>query len=71
MEESSGTMPVSLATTYDVAWPLFLLSRGGFSAQYLETEGAEFETGDRYGPEIAAAGGQDLWLRAVDADPRR
>jgi hypothetical protein len=55
----------------DVVWPLFLLRKGGFSIASIAVEGAEFETPDRYGPEIAAAGGYAQWLRQIDADPRR
>jgi hypothetical protein len=55
----------------DVVWPLFLLQKGNFSIDGIAVEGTEFETPDRYGPEIAAAGGYALWLRQIDGDPRR
>jgi hypothetical protein len=55
----------------DVVWPLFLLRKGGFSIESIAVEGTEFETPDRYGPEIIAAGGYASWLRQIDADPRR
>jgi hypothetical protein len=55
----------------DVVWPLFLLRKGGFSIGGIAVEGTEFETPDRYEPEIAAAGGYTQWLRQIDADPRR
>jgi hypothetical protein len=55
----------------DVIWPLFLLRKGDFSIDGIAVEGAEFETPDRYGPEIVAAGGYARWLRQIDADPRR
>ncbi|HJZ46467.1 MAG TPA: hypothetical protein VKE41_04850 [Roseiflexaceae bacterium] len=61
-EESIGT---------DVAWPLFLQRQGGFTLGYRAIEGLEFETADRYGDQIAAAGGLDAWMRRLDADPRR
>ena len=61
-EESIGT---------DVAWPLFLQRAGGFTLGYLATEGLEFETADRYGDEVAAAGGLEQWIARLDADPRR
>src|SRR5262245_34178693 len=37
----------------------------------LTIEGTEFETGDRYTSEAMAAGGYELWLQRLDADPRR
>jgi len=55
----------------DVVWPLFLLQKGNFSITDIRIEGTEFETPDRYGPEIVAAGGYAQWLRQIDADPRR
>ena len=55
----------------DVVWPLFLIQKGNFSIDGIAVEGTEFETPDRYGPEIAAAGGYTPWLRQIDADPRR
>jgi hypothetical protein len=61
-EESIGT---------DVAWPLFLQRAGGFTIGYSATEGLEFETADRYGEQVAAAGGVAAWIAQIDADPRR
>ena len=55
----------------DVVWPLFLLRKGGFSFGSISIEGTEFETGDRYAPEVTAAGGYEQWLQRLDADPRR
>ncbi len=55
----------------DVSWPLFLQQAGGVTLGYLATEGLEFETADRYGDQIAAAGGPDQWMAQLDADPRR
>jgi hypothetical protein len=52
----------------DVSWPLFLRSLGGFSFGYVATEGLEFETPDRYGEEIEAAGGRSAWLEQFDSD---
>ena len=54
----------------DVSWPLFLERAGGFSLGYIATEGMEFETADRYGEEIAQAGGLARWMARLDADPR-
>jgi len=61
-EQSVGT---------DVAWPLFLQRRGGFTLGYRATEGLEFETADRYGDQVAAAGGVYAWIARLDADPQR
>jgi hypothetical protein len=61
-EQSIGT---------DVAWPLFLQRRGGFTIDFAETEGLEFETADRYAGEVAQAGGLEQWLARLDADPRQ
>jgi hypothetical protein len=61
-EQSIGT---------DVAWPLFLQRRGGFTIGYCATEGLEFETADRYSDQVAAAGGLAAWMARLDADPQR
>lgn len=58
-DESIGT---------DCSWPLFMLGRPGFTTGYLAVEGLEFETPDRFGPEIAAAGGLAAWLNRIDGD---
>jgi hypothetical protein len=55
----------------DVSWPLFLQRAGTFSLAYLATEGLEYETADRHGAEIAAAGGRERWISRLDGDPRR
>ena len=60
-DESIGT---------DASWPLFMQRAGGFSMSYIATEGLEFETADRFGDEIAVAGGLAQWLARMDADPR-
>ncbi|MCC7206752.1 MAG: hypothetical protein IT323_05570 [Anaerolineae bacterium] len=54
----------------DATWPLHLMAQGGFSFGYLETEGMEFETADRYPDQVAAAGGETQWIAQLDADPR-
>src|SRR5258706_89934 len=61
-EQSVGT---------DVAWPLFLQRRAGFTIGYYATEGLEFETADRYADQVAAAGGLEAWMAQLDADPQR
>jgi hypothetical protein len=55
----------------DATWPLHLMAQGGFTFGYLETEGMEFETADRYPTEVAAAGGEAQWMAQLDADPRQ
>jgi hypothetical protein len=60
----------------DAEWPLLLLQARGASEPawrlgYLACEGLEFETADRFGPEIEAAGGYGAWLARMEADPRR
>jgi hypothetical protein len=61
-EQSIGT---------DVAWPLFLQRSGGYALSYLAAEGLEYETADRFGGEIAQAGGLEQWVARIDADPRQ
>lgn len=53
----------------DGSWPLLLKRKAGFKRGYVETEGMEFETADRYDEEIMAAGGRQTWLDQLDADP--
>lgn len=55
----------------DVTWPLHLWQSGVFSITYRELEGLEFETPDRYTPEVVAAGGLGVWMQQIDADPQR
>jgi hypothetical protein len=59
----------------DAEWPLLLLRQdsGGdaFRVGHRRCEGLEFETADRYGPEIEAAGGYEAWEAQMSADPRR
>lgn len=54
----------------DCSWPL-LCRRSGLSLGYLETEGMEFETLDRYSDEIADPEGAQAWLERFDADPQQ
>jgi hypothetical protein len=54
----------------DVSWPLFLLRQGGFTFNEIAVEGTEFETANRYEPEIAASGGYKQWLEQLDSDPQ-
>ncbi len=55
----------------DAEWPLLLLQRDGFHLGYRPCEGLEFETADRFGPEIEAAGGYSRWEEQMSADPHR
>lgn len=55
----------------DCAWPLYLARVPELVIGYAATEGLEWETPDRFGDEIAAAGGLDVWLMHHDADPQR
>ena len=38
---------------------------------YRLCEGLEFETPDRYGPEIELTGGLGAWMEAMNASPKR
>jgi hypothetical protein len=55
----------------DAEWPLLLLRRDGFCVDHRPCEGLEFETADRFGPEIEAAGGYKHWEAEMNADPAR
>lgn len=63
------------ATATDIGfhaeWPLLARDTEGLRRAYLPTDGMEYETADRYGPEIAAAGGLDAWLAASERDVGR
>jgi hypothetical protein len=54
----------------DVTWPLCLRQRGGFTLGFIETEGLEFETADRFPAEVAQAGGVAQWSEQLDDDPQ-
>jgi hypothetical protein len=55
----------------DVSWPLHLLKQGTFTIEGIQVEGTEFETSDRYRPEVDQAGNRFAWMEKLDADPRR
>ena len=64
----------------DAEWPLLLLNQAegpdaaagdAYRVGYRACEGLEFETADRFGPEIEAAGGYEQWEAEMSADPRR
>jgi hypothetical protein len=61
-EETVGT---------DAEWPLLLLEHQDFRSGFRACEGLEFETADRYGPEIEAAGGYAAWETQMSSDPHR
>ena len=55
----------------DAEWPLLLLQRDGFRVDHRLCEGLEFETADRFGPEIEAAGSYEAWEARMSSDPAR
>jgi hypothetical protein len=55
----------------DAEWPLLLLNRHGVRVGYRTCEGLEFETADRFGAEIEAAGSYAAWEAQMSADPGR
>jgi hypothetical protein len=65
----AGCPDVDVST--DVSWTLFLQNTGGFTLGYMETEGMEFETPDRYQDQVQAAGGLSQWIAQLDADPAK
>lgn len=54
----------------DAAWPLFI-QQSELTMAYVETEGLEFETVDRFMDEADALGGVDAWIDQLDADPQQ
>jgi len=52
-------------------WPLLLLRWDDLTVGYRPCEGLEFETADRFGAEIEAAGGYGAWEAQMSADPGR
>lgn len=55
----------------DGEWPILLGRAGQFRCAQILTEGLEFESGDRFPAEIAAAGGLDAWNAINDRDAAR
>jgi hypothetical protein len=53
----------------DAEWPLLLLKRDGFRVGHRPCDGLEFETADRFRPEIEMAGGYQAWEAQMSADP--
>jgi hypothetical protein len=55
----------------DISWPMYLLhhsAQHAWSIGYIETEGLEFETADRFADEISAIG-YAAWLDRLENDP--
>jgi hypothetical protein len=63
--EMSREMTVGI----DAEWPLLLLGRDGFRVDQRLCEGLEYETADRFGPEIETAGGYKAWESQMSAVP--
>lgn len=59
----------------DAAWPLFIQQlmkeQSELTMAYVEAEGLEFETVDRYMAEADALGGVEAWVDQLDADPKQ
>jgi hypothetical protein len=55
----------------DAEWPLLLLRQDDLQLGYRPCEGLEFETADRFGPEIEAAGSYAAWEAQMSADAGR
>lgn len=53
----------------DGAWPLFVQQQPELTMAYIETEGLEFETVDRFMDEAKALGGVQAWIDRFDAQP--
>jgi hypothetical protein len=47
------------------------LKQKDFAVGYRACEGLEFETADRFAPEIAAAGSYHAWEEGISAEPER
>ena len=60
-----------LGVGVDAEWPLLLRRVDGMKIGYRACEGLEFETADRFGSEIEAAGGPAAWVEAMNSNPRR
>lgn len=55
----------------DAEWPLLLHRQDGLHLGHYPCEGLEFETVDRFAPEIEAAGGYAAWAAQMDSDPEQ
>lgn len=55
----------------DAEWPLLILKQDGYVVGHQLCEGLEFETADRFGSEIEAAGSYRAWEAQLSADPNQ
>lgn len=55
----------------DAEWPLLLLGQDEFRVGHRLCDGLEFETADRFGLEIEAAGSYQAWEKQISSDPRQ
>jgi hypothetical protein len=55
----------------DAELPLLMLRSEGFDVGFRACEGLEFETADRFGAEIEAAGSYEAWEAEMSANPAR
>lgn len=55
----------------DMSWPLLLASKGYFKLGYLEADGLEYETADRYPEQVFEMGGLESFRANLETDPER
>ncbi len=53
----------------EAEWPAIVLAQGGLTVAYVETDGMEYETADRYPEEVAADGGIEAWTEQQSLSP--
>lgn len=53
----------------DISWTMYVQHHQAWSIGYIEADGLEFETADRFPDEVAAAGGLAAWLDRLEQDP--
>lgn len=68
---SLATQIQEMSIGFHAEWPLIARDTPGLRCAYLPTEGLEYETADRYAPEITAAGGYDAWVAESESNPAR
>ena len=71
IEAAKQYVAQKLGVGVDAEWPLLLQRAPGIKVGYRACEGLEFETPDRYRPEIESAGGLAAWTEAMNASPKR
>lgn len=62
--------PAGIALNMDIAWPI-LLRRGGFSLDYVEVDGLDYESADQQQPQAADRAAQQQLADKIDADPKK